>query len=714
VYVGGWNSGGRLVAHLSDGSAADYVNTAISGTGQYDAVFTLTYSAGSAGQQLVVQWTQASGTGNVTLQGVALAGSQSGAPNPPLGVAASDGNPTSVTVTWNASATATSYSVYRSTTQGQQGSSVGTTNNTSLTDTSVTPNVQYYYSVVATNASGSSATSAQDGGYAGTLLPDVPTGVAASDGTSPTSVTVTWNVSSRATGYSIFRANTQGGTESPVGTSTTTSFTDSTVTAGVQYYYSVAATNSAGSSAHSAQDGGFAGTLPSGGSLSGSGVASATAVNLTNAGTSDWAKWPNYIHKASGASQISNFTKIGTPAVQSYANDLRPMTWTDGTPTATGTNNVAGNYIVGVGNGFQISAPADTTTRTLLVYVGGWNSGGRLTAHLSDGSAADFVNTAFSATGQYDVVYTLTYSAASSGQQLVVQWTQASGTGNVTVQAVALAGSGSGPPVPGNVSATDGTSATTVTVSWSVSAGATGYSIFRSTSAGQTGNQVGTSTTTAFTDSTVTAGVLYYYSVVATNGSGSSQSSAQDSGFAGSLPSGGSLTGSGVLSTTAVNLTTTGTSDWAKWPNYIHKASGGAKIANFTKIGTPAVQTYNTDPRPISWTDGTPTATGTNDISGNYIAGVGNGFQVTAPADTTTRTLILYVGGWTSGGRLVAHLSDGSAADFVDTSFSSTNATYKPVYTLTYRAASAGQQLTVQWTQASGTGNVTVQAAALQ
>jgi len=62
----------------------------------------------------------------------------------------------------------------------------------------------------------------------------------------------------------------------------------------------------------------------------------------------------------------------------------------------------------------------------------------------------------------------------------------------------------------------------------------------------------------------------------------------------------------------------------------------------------------------------------------------------------------------------VAHLSDGSAADFVDTSFSSTTATYKPVYTLTYRAASAGQQLVVQWTQISGTGNVTIQGAAMR
>jgi hypothetical protein len=87
----------------------------------------------------------------------------------------------------------------------------------------------------------------------------------------------------------------------------------------------------------------------------------------------------------------------------------------------------------------QISVPADTKTRTLLIYVGGWLSGGKFMAHLSDGSAADFVNTSFSSTtGQYDAVYTLTYHAATSRQQLVVQWTQASGTGNVTLQAAAL------------------------------------------------------------------------------------------------------------------------------------------------------------------------------------------------------------------------------------------------------------------------------------
>jgi hypothetical protein len=76
--------------------------------------------------------------------------------------------------------------------------------------------------------------------------------------------------------------------------------------------------------------------------------------------------------------------------------------------------------------------------------------------------------------------------------------------------------------------------------------------------------------------------------------------------------------------------------------------------------------------------------------------------------------LYVYVGGWASSGTLIAHLSDNSADDFSDTTFSSASGQYDAVYTITYRAASASQQLVVQWTQASGTGNVTLQGAALR
>src|SRR5262249_24550970 len=134
-------------------------------------------------------------------------------------------------------------------------------------------------------------------------------------------------------------------------------------------------------------------------------------VNLTATGTSDWAKWPSYIHKATGGAQISNFTVMGSAAAQ-VATYTRAMTWTDGTPTVSGSDQ-SGVFVAGSGNGFRFSAPADTTTRTLYLYLSGTNSVGQLVAHLSDGSAPDYVN-ALSGAGNYDVVYTLTYKALSS------------------------------------------------------------------------------------------------------------------------------------------------------------------------------------------------------------------------------------------------------------------------------------------------------------
>ena len=71
---GGWNSGGTLTAHLSDGSAADYSDTTPLDSGTYSRNYTLTYRAAAPGQTLRVTWTMTSGPsiGNVTLSGAAL------------------------------------------------------------------------------------------------------------------------------------------------------------------------------------------------------------------------------------------------------------------------------------------------------------------------------------------------------------------------------------------------------------------------------------------------------------------------------------------------------------------------------------------------------------------------------------------------------------------------------------------------------------------
>jgi hypothetical protein len=178
--------------------------------------------------------------------------------------------------------------------------------------------------------------------------------------------------------------------------------------------------------------------------LSGTVLTTPTAANLTTVGTGDWAHWgdgggvPGLVRKASGGSQISAYSTLLGGGAISYGDDLRALSWSDGTPTVSSTSNTNGIWIGGVGNGFSVTVPAGTTSRTVTLYVGGWNSSGTLRAHLSDASAADFTDTTSASSGQYVRTYTITYRAATAGKQLVLTWAQAAGVGNVTLNGVAL------------------------------------------------------------------------------------------------------------------------------------------------------------------------------------------------------------------------------------------------------------------------------------
>jgi putative Ig domain-containing protein len=267
---------------------------------------------------------------------------------------------------------------------------------------------------------------------AATISP--PTGVAASDGTSTTSVTISWNASAGATSYTIYRSANSGSQGAAIGTSSTTSFTDATPAPGTTYYYGVTAAGPDGVSALSAQDSGYA-------AVSGTGGLSATAtlssvVNLTAIGTSDWVHWLPLNRKAAGGF-ISDYVPVGNATIARYSDDPRSFVWTDGIPNATG-NDSAGAAMSGIGAGFSFSVAADTTTRTLLIYVGGSDSSGTLTAHLSDFSAPDLADVPLSESGRYDGFYTLIFKAGSAGQQLEITWTQTAGPGSITLQGAAL------------------------------------------------------------------------------------------------------------------------------------------------------------------------------------------------------------------------------------------------------------------------------------
>jgi hypothetical protein len=176
-------------------------------------------------------------------------------------------------------------------------------------------------------------------------------------------------------------------------------------------------------------------TAPTGGSLNGAQSAAASSYNLAALGTTDWAHWgrggvySNFDHKATGGSQISDVTTVGTGGVYGgYSEGARAVSWTGGSPTASDTNDHGYIWANGALNtGYSFTVTADTTTRTLILYAGGINTSSSLTAHLSDGSAPDYVATA-AGVGLYTNVYTITYHAASAGQKLVITLLK---TGNI-------------------------------------------------------------------------------------------------------------------------------------------------------------------------------------------------------------------------------------------------------------------------------------------
>lgn len=173
------------------------------------------------------------------------------------------------------------------------------------------------------------------------------------------------------------------------------------------------------------------------------------------------------------------------------------------------------------------------------------------------------------------------------------------------------------------------------------------------------------------------------------------------------------FTGTITTSSAAVDLTSIGTADWAHWPGYDRKASGGSKISNFAVVGAGTVGTYGGDARAMNWSDGVPTASSSGNTSGNFVNGVGNGFTLTVPAGPTSQTLVLYCGVFAGQSRLTARLSDGSYPDYVDESVSGQGISVNANYTIVFKANSPNQTLTLTWILTNGGGNVTLHGAAL-
>ena len=452
-------------------------------------------------------------------------------------------------------------------------------------------------------------------------------------------------------------------------------------------------------------------------------------VNLTAEGAADWVHWglvtENTVNRKAGvAALISNFSIVGIGPQFQFFDNFNGYTWTDGTPRAGITNTTTGVYIFGVGNGFEIQAPATNAFRTLRVHVGSYAGRGKLRAFVTDYSAAVVNDTSVNNLGNGPGgIYTITYRAGSPGQKLIVRYilnNRYAGDGNVTLQAASLL-SDNNPPT---VTLLSPTNETVVKVGTNVVLSATALdgdgSISRVEFHRNT-TLVGTISNAPYTMtlSNIAAG-NYTITARAIDNGGAFANSTPAQLFA--------ITGTGLIRglmtnpPSAVNLSAEGRIDWVHWAlatkNSVNRRAGvNEMIPDVTIIGSGQSQRYANNFSGFSWTNGTPTATVVGTHTGLFMAGLSNGFRITVPADTRIKRLNVYAGVYGARGRFEATLSDNSAAPFINNALVRTFSDGYGIYSVDFAAGTNNQTLTVRYIAEAlndvDFGNVTWQAATL-
>lgn len=155
-------------------------------------------------------------------------------------------------LSWNAAAGATSYNLKRSSNSGGPYTIIASgLTATSYTDTTAAAGNTYYYVVSAVNANGESANSAETGAMPVVSAPPAPAGLTAMPGNAQ--VALSWPTVSGAAYYKVKRSVQAGGPYTLIGTPTSVSLTDSSVSNGTAFFYVVSAVNSAGEGADSVE-----------------------------------------------------------------------------------------------------------------------------------------------------------------------------------------------------------------------------------------------------------------------------------------------------------------------------------------------------------------------------------------------------------------------------------------------------------------------------
>ena len=175
----------------------------------------------------------------------------------PENVSATDGDFTDkIMISWNRSTGAVSYDVYRAEDFAAPKTRLGATSGTTFDDTSADCCLDYYYWVKARKGSEESDFFFSDIGYRDCPI-SAPNNVAASDGEREDAVLLTWQASTGATSYDVYRAASPTGSKTKIATTTETTYTDTRASCEDVYFYWVQAHNLCSTSPFSNSDSGY-------------------------------------------------------------------------------------------------------------------------------------------------------------------------------------------------------------------------------------------------------------------------------------------------------------------------------------------------------------------------------------------------------------------------------------------------------------------------
>jgi fibronectin type 3 domain-containing protein len=465
----------------------------------------------------------------------------------PTGITASDGEYSDhISVTWDYTSGATSYELYRANAIDDAKVKIATTENTSFDDTNVTCCDDYYYWVKAKNSKCTTGLSDSDSGYLKPPPPPAPTGVSATDGDFSDEVRVTWNASSGASIYEVYRSILPNGAKSLVASTSNTTWNDTNLPCGI-YFYWVKTKNASGTSDFSASDSGYATlcpppTIPTG--------VSATDGVYTDKIRISWnpvdiaTSYEIYRANTFGGEKV----KIGTTTGTYYDDRIVVVSkiyyyWVKALRYST-----ASEFSLKFDTGYRLCPKAPTGIKAtddayLDRIVVSWSASYGATSYelyrsiypsASEGSKTLITTT----TGtSYVDMFPICYSNCATCSVVSPRyyyWVKAKSADCIS----GYSGYDSGythckPPAPQGVRASDGTRFNSVEIKWTVSLDEEyQYEVYRSTSVDGAKILLKTTSASSYLDTSVTCSKTYYYWVKRKDAKGfASDFSAYDAGY---------------------------------------------------------------------------------------------------------------------------------------------------------------------------------------